>query len=108
MATSNTKLPQAIEAIQQLLHKIGNKGLTQEELNKTKSMLAGHKVLNLQTNDDYNAHYGIPALHNLGVEFELEREQKIQQCSLEDLNTFLHDFAKRNVILTYVGKNKLD
>lgn len=107
MATSNSKLAKAVEAIRVLIQKIGNQGLSQEELDKTKSMLTGHKILNLQTNDDFNAHYGIPALHGLGVEFELDRERKIQQCNLKDLNAFLKDFSKRKAIFTYVGKNKL-
>jgi zinc protease len=108
MATSNAKLPQAVSAIQGLIKKLGDKGLTQNELDKTKSMLAGHKVLNLQTNDDYNSHYGIPALHGLGVEFEMDREHKIQNCNLNDLNVFLKGFSRRNAIFTYVGKNKLE
>lgn len=107
MATSNAKLTQAIDAIKELITKIGRQGLTADQLMKTKSMLTGHKILNLQTNDDFNAHYGIPALHGLGVEYEIERDQKIQQCNLKDLNQFLADFAKRNAILTYVGKSNL-
>lgn len=107
MATSNEKLNLAINAIYELLSKIGKVGLTLDQLNKTKSMLAGHKILNLQTNDDFNAHYAIPALHGLGVEFELDREQKIKNCNLEDLNKFLTSFSRREKILIYVGKNKL-
>lgn len=107
MATSNEKLPLAIKAIEELLKKIGAKGLTQDELQKIKSMLVGQKILNLQTNDDFNAHYAIPTLHGLGTEFELNREMKIQNCNLEDLNKFLKSFAQRERILTYVGKNQL-
>lgn len=103
MGTGSAKYKAAIEAIDELFKKLSVNGLTENEFNKSKSMLKGQKILNLQTNDDFIAYFAIPTLHSLGTEYETDREQKIDKCDLNEFNRFLSTFLRRKKILTLVG-----
>jgi len=104
IGTSFEKTDLAIKAINDLLQKIADKGFKGSDLNRVKKMISGNLKLQLQSNEDYANFYSIPFLHNLSLDFEYQRIQKINEVKLEDLNKFLNKFLNKKKIIVTAGK----
>lgn len=98
------KKDQAIDAIIALLDKYKSKGLSKADFSRVKKMILGQNLLNVQTNDDYASFYSIPALHNLGLDFQEITLQKIQDLDHGKLNAFLKKYLENDWNIVEVGR----
>lgn len=99
------KKERAEKAILDILNRIGESGITEEEFERVKNMLDGQQQLSVQTNEDYAQFYSVPALHGLGLEFQHEANQKVSTTSYEEFQTFLKGFMKGPWNTVIVGPN---
>lgn len=98
------KKDKAIAAIIALLDKYRKKGLSKADFSRVKKMILGQNLLNVQTNDDYASFYSIPALHDLGLDFQAITLQKIQDLDHVKLNSFLKKYLKNDWNIVEVGR----
>lgn len=86
MGTGNEKVSQALKAIQDILNKIKDEGLSKEEFERIKMMMEGQALINVQTNDDYANIYSVPVFQNMGVDHYHKENKLIRDF---DHKTFL-------------------
>lgn len=104
IGAGHEKSEAAIEAIQNILSKLREKGLSKKEFNRIKNMIDGQNLLNIQTNDDYANFYSVPVLHKLGLDYQHISFEKIRNFKHEDFNRFLTKFLKTDWNVIQVGK----
>lgn len=104
IGAGHEKSEAAIEAIQNILKKLREKGLSKKEFNRIKNMIDGQNLLNIQTNDDYANFYSIPILHKLGLDYQHVSFEKIRNFTQQDFNRFLTRFLKADWNIIQVGK----
>jgi zinc protease len=105
IATSNDKKDIAIAAITELLKELQRDGLTQEEFFRTKKMMLGHNRMNIQTNEDYCSFYALPMVHNLGIDYESQKQALLESIHIQEMNRFLTTYLKQLTITVSVGKS---
>jgi zinc protease len=108
MASGHDKAVSAINSINNILDKIRDRGITEKEFERIKSMIEGQNLISIQTNDDYANIYSIPALHGFGVDHFYENNEKINALSYIDFQKSIKRILskKRNTIL--VGREIKD
>ena len=104
IGAGHDKKDAAIEAIVKILNKYQKKGLSKSDFSRVKKMILGQNLLNVQTNDDYASFYSIPALHDLGMDFQHTTLQEIQDLDHKKLNEFLSKFLKETWNIVEVGR----
>lgn len=104
IGSGHDKKDKAIEAIIKILEKYKTKGLSKADFTRVKKMIMGQNLLNVQTNDDYASFYSIPALHDLGMDFQQKTLQLIQDLDHAKLNEFLKKFLKNDWNIVEVGR----
>lgn len=104
IAAGHEKKDLAIKAIKAILNKYQKSGFNKKNFNMVKKMIRGQNLISIQTNDDYANFYSIGVLHNLGLDFQHESFQEIDQLPLKDFNTFLSNFLVDNWNIVEVGK----
>ncbi len=100
IGSGHDKTEAAINAIIILLNKLRNDGIKIEEFERIKTMIDGHNLLGIQTNEDYAQFYSIPVLHGLGLDFPHKNNEHIRNASYSDFQGFLKKFfgKKWNII----------
>ena len=103
MASGAEKTPKAIQAIQEILDRYQNQGLTKEEFERVKLMIQGQDLLNIQTNDDYAQIYSLPVLQGLGLDYHYKAIQSIQKSTLKDFNKAIRSLLSQKRVQVTVG-----
>ncbi|MBF0206142.1 MAG: insulinase family protein [Oligoflexia bacterium] len=106
MAASCEKSEQAINELRQILDRVRANGLSNDDFQRSKRIIEGQMQLSIQTNDDYANIYSIPELHDLGIDFTYNTNQRIQGCTLESFNSFIKNFLSHEWNLFQVGKER--
>jgi zinc protease len=78
MGTGNEKVTLALKAIQDILNKIKDLGLSREEFERIKMMMEGQALINVQTNDDYANIYSVPVFQKMGVDHYHNENESIR------------------------------
>ncbi len=105
IGSGHDKKAQAIKAIKDILSKYQKNGFSQEDFDATKKMIHGQNLIAIQTNDDYAGYYSIPVLHNLGLDFPHEGQEKIKSLELAGFNQFLKEFLVDDWNIVEVGRS---
>ena len=103
IGTGKEKATQAKEAILNILRKIQRKGLSNNELKRIKRMIAGQNEMSLQTNEDYANFYSVPVLHRLGLDFQNEVYERLDQVKSKDFNAFVKEFLEEDWVIIEAG-----
>jgi len=104
IAAGHDKAQSAIDAILEIVNRLRDEGLGEEDFNRVKAMIEGQEQLNIQTNDDYANTYSVPLLQGLGVDFYYQNNRKIQDIGRNDFNKFLDSFLKTKWNIVQVGR----
>lgn len=97
------KVDKAINAIQEILTRLQNKGLPQKEISRVQKMLIGNKELQLQANEDFANYYSIPTLHGCGPGFEEELSKEVQAVKEKEMTRFLKKFLNQKPLIVTAG-----
>lgn len=84
MASGHDKVAAAIAAIKQLINKIKENGLTEEDFLRIKSMIKGQNLLNVQTNEDFASIYAVPVLQGQSLDYYYNNNKEIEELRYED------------------------
>ncbi len=104
IGSGHDKTQKAIEAITDILTKLGQNGIKEEEFQRIKTMIDGQNLLGIQTNEDYAQFYSIPILHNLGLDFPHLNNQAIREANYQDFQAFLKKFFTRKWNIVKAGR----
>ncbi len=83
MASGHDKVPAAIEALRKILNNIKENGLSQEEFERIKRMIAGQSLLNIQTNDDYANIYSVTTLQGKKLDYYHTTNQAVEKLEYQ-------------------------
>ncbi|MBC98464.1 MAG: hypothetical protein CME63_11990 [Halobacteriovoraceae bacterium] len=104
MASGHDKVQPALEAINKILDKIKENGLSKSEFNRIKTMIAGQNLLNIQTNDDYANIYSVTTLQGQKLDFYHDNNKKVEDLKYEEFLTYLKKVLSQKWSTVIVGK----
>lgn len=104
IGSGSDKTESAIKAIMTILDNLADKGISQEEFNRIKTMIDGQTLLGIQTNEDYAQVYSIPILHGLGLDHAYKNNTMIRNAKYADFQKFLKKFFKGKWNIIKAGK----
>jgi len=104
MASGHDKVERALDAIQGILTKVRDNGLSQEEFSRTKGMIEGQTQINVQTNEDYANIYSVPILQGLGVNYYHNNKKAIQDLSYDEFQKGIKKILSRKFKTVVVGR----
>ena len=84
MASGHDKVSAAIAAIKELIAKIKDHGLPEEDFQRIKTMIKGQNLIRVQTNEDFASIYSVPVLQAQGLDYYYEANKEIEDVSYED------------------------
>lgn len=84
MASGHDKVIAAQAAIKDLLGRIRENGLPEEDFNRIKTMIRGQNLINVQTNEDFASIYSIPVLQSQGLDFYYKSNKEIEDLKYSD------------------------
>lgn len=105
LACSNAKVKMAIEAVNKILTDIKNNGLNKSQFIRTKKIISGQSLINIQTNEDYASVYSIPFLHGHGANYYYNNLETIESLSYEEFQKGIQKVFKRQWNQVIVGKH---
>jgi len=85
MATSPSKLPQALQGIKALLKEVRERGITEEELKRAKGYLIGGHEVGLQGSLSLASALSFGELYGLGWDTYLKYPERIERVTREDV-----------------------
>jgi len=103
IGSGHDKTKEAIKAILNILNNLRDKGITEEEFKRIKSMMDGQNLLSIQTNEDYAQLYSIPVLHNLGLDFSHKNNDLIRGADYSEFQKFLKKFFNKKWNIVEAG-----
>jgi zinc protease len=84
MASGHDKVPAATVAIKELIGRIRDNGLSEEDFNRIKLMIEGQNLINVQTNEDFASIYSVPVLQSQGLDYYYKGNIEIQSLTYND------------------------
>jgi zinc protease len=104
LASSNETAEEAIAAVKTQLSLMGEKGVTEKELNDAKAYLVGSFPLNMDSNDQLVSYLMSIQLHDLGLDYLTTRNDKIRAVSLDQLNAVAKEmFSGKDPLISIAG-----
>lgn len=104
MASGHDKVDEAIEAINDIIHRLRTKGISQKDFNRIKKMIEGQNELSLQINDDFANVYSAPYLQGLGLDYFYHTNETIKDMKYPAFKKKLTEVLSNEWITTTVGK----
>lgn len=104
MASGHDKVPKAILAIKDLINKIKENGLSEEDFIRIKTMIKGQNLINVQTNEDYASIYSVPVLQSQGLDYYYDGNNKIENLQHEDFQKNIKKILSQKWNTIIVGR----
>ncbi len=104
MASGHDKVNDAVAAINDIIDRIRDKGITKTDFKRIKKMIEGQNELSLQINDDFANIYSAPYLQGLGLNYFHNTNETIKNLKYEDFKKTLTKALSKPWITTTVGK----
>lgn len=106
MASGHDKVEAALKAINGIIAKIADKGLSRSEFKRIKKMIAGQSLLNIQTNDDYANIYSVTTLQGFPLDHYHLNNEAIEKLTYETFNKDLKRILSQKWSTVIVGREK--
>lgn len=104
MASGHDKVTAALKAIEAIINNLKVNGLSLEEFNRVKKMIAGQSLLNVQTNDDYANIYSVTTLQGMALDYYHLNNKEIEGLNYEKLNSDLKKLLSQKWSTIVVGR----
>ncbi|MGZ3787086.1 MAG: M16 family metallopeptidase [Bacteriovorax sp.] len=104
MASGHDKVPAATAAIKELIGRIREKGLAEEDFNRIKLMIEGQNLINVQTNEDFASIYSVPVLQAQGLDYYYKVNSEIENLSYEKFQTNIKKVLSKKWNTIIVGR----
>ncbi len=104
MATSKTRLDEAVKGVIKELNQLKESGVTKEELKRAKEYVLGNFAIGLQTNSQQALSMALNERYGLGYNYDKIFIQEIKRLTLRDLRQVIKKYITPNAyVLTFVG-----
>ena len=103
VASSIHKADLAIKRLKEIIVRLKNNGISQEQFDTAKTIIEGKEMLGLQTNEDHANIYSITTLHEHGLDFHHKELAIIKNLAYNDFQTQLAKTLSRKWKDVYVG-----
>ncbi len=104
MASGHDKVEAACEAIESLLARISNGGISKVEFERIKVMIEGQNLINVQTNEDFANIYSVPVLQGQGLDYYHETNKKVHELTYEKFQAEISRVLKKKFSTIIVGR----
>lgn len=104
MASGHDKTPAAIKAIKDILNKIRENGLPEEDFLRIKKMIRGQNLINVQTNEDYASIYSVAVLQGEGLDYWHDKNKEIEELKYADFQKQIKSILARKWNTVIVGR----
>jgi zinc protease len=104
MASGHDKVDQAIEAIEDIIERTKNEGLSRDDFERIKLMLEGQGQLNLQVNEDYANSYSVPELQGQGFDYLYKSLEKIKSLKYDEFQKGIKKALSKHFVTITVGR----
>lgn len=104
MASGHDKVEAAITAIEEILERISNEAISEEDFERVKVMIDGQNQINLQVNEDYANIYSVPTLQGQGMDYFHKNNDEIRNLKYKDFVSDMKKILSQNKIVVTVGR----
>lgn len=104
MASGFDKVKPAIAAIKELIGRIRDNGLPEEDFNRIKTMIKGQNLINVQTNEDFASIYSVPVLQAQGLDYYYKNNKEIEELKYEDFQKNIKKILSQKWNTIIVGR----
>ncbi len=104
MASGHDKVPAAIGAIKELIGRIRDNGLAEEDFNRIKTMIEGQNLINVQTNEDFASVYSVPVLQAQGLDYYYKVNKEIEDLTYEKFQANIKKVLSQKWNTVVVGR----
>jgi zinc protease len=108
MASGFDKVNRALVAIKELIEKIKNHGLPEEDFNRIKTMIKGQNLINVQTNEDFASIYSVPVLQAQGLDYYFKNNIEIEDLQYKDFQKNIKKILSQKWNTIVVGRKTND
>jgi zinc protease len=105
-ATRADRAAESISVIEDEIRKLAEHGITQQELDKTKSFLKGSYPLRFDTSTKLAGQLLAIQLEDLGIDYISRRNSLIDAVTLEDAQRVAKRLFEGGLLVTVVGKSQ--
>jgi zinc protease len=105
-ATRADRAAESISVIEAEIRQLAEHGITQEELDKTKSFLKGSYALRFDTSTKLAGQLLAIQLEDLGIDYITRRNSLIDAVTLEDAQRAAKRLFEGGLLVTIVGKSQ--
>ncbi len=106
MASGFDKVKPAIAAIKDLIGRIRDQGLPEEDFNRIKTMIKGQNLINVQTNEDFASIYSVPVLQAQGLDYYYKNNKEIEELKYEDFQKNIKKILSQKWNTIIVGREE--
>ena len=104
MASGFDKVPAATAAIVDLIGRIRDNGLPEEDFNRIKMMIKGQNLINVQTNEDFASIYSVPVLQQQGLDYYYKGNKEIEDLKYVDFQKNIKKILSQKWNTIIVGR----
>lgn len=105
MASGFDKVNPAIAAIKDIIHRIKDNGLPEEDFNRIKNMIKGQNLINVQTNEDFASVYSVPVLQAQGLDYYHNGNREIEELKYEVFQSNIKKILSQKWNTIVVGRS---
>lgn len=105
MASGFDKVVPAIAAIKELIGRIRDNGLPEEDFNRIKTMIKGQNLINVQTNEDFASIYSVPVLQAQGLDYYYKGNKEIEDLKYADFQKNIKKVLSQKWNTIVVGRD---
>ena len=106
MASGFDKVTPAIAAIKDLIGRIRDNGLPEEDFNRIKTMIKGQNLINVQTNEDFASIYSVPVLQSQGLDYYYKGNIEIEELKYSDFQKNIKKVLSQKWNTIVVGRQQ--
>ncbi len=108
MASGHDKVPAAIKALEDIISRLRDDSLSEDEFLRIKKMIAGQSLLNIQTNDDYANIYSVTTLQGKGLDYYHQTNKNVESLTYENFKKSLKRILSQKWSKVIVGREDIE
>ena len=105
MASGFDKVNPAIAAIKDIINRIKEHGLPEEDFTRIKNMIKGQNLINVQTNEDFASVYSVPVLQGQGLDYYHRSNKEIEDLQYEAFQVNIKKILSQKWNTIVVGRS---
>jgi zinc protease len=107
IGTANDKVVEAQETILQFIEDFSKNAISQKDFLRSKKIIEGQNLLNIQSNEDFVNIYSAPVLYNLGIDYFYQSQKEISKLTYGKFKKDIKNLMSSKLTILKVGPSQM-